>query len=326
MKTAFSAKRIRQEINSFLMITVGAVIAAFSLEEFLAPNSIFDGGVVGIAMILDEFLPFDVGVLVVVINIPFLIISYKTIGRSFALKAVYSMVLFSFMTSIFGPMVNATQDKILATAFGGVLLGAGVGLVLRGGGCLDGTEIVALMLYRKYGYSVGNTILYINVAIYTIAGILFGLDNGMYSLLMYFITSKVIDMVDMGVNNAKSVMIITEEGQGLADEIYKQLGRTVTFLKGEGMVSRNQMDILYCVVNRAELFTLKGIINDFPGSSFSTVSEVSEIVGNHIKKTVIRKPAKKSDKAEPGADKVTDTGVNTGADKPEAEKDINKPE
>ena len=187
------------------------------------------------------------------------------------------------MTNVFAPLANATEDKILATAFGGVLLGAGVGLVLKGGGCLDGTEIVALLLYRKYGFSIGTTVLYINIVIYTVAGILFGMDKGMYSLLMYFITSKVIDIVEMGMDTAKSVMIITSNGKELAEEIYKTLGRTVTFMRGEGMVSKNSKNILYCVITRAELFTLKSLINSFPESSFTTISEVSEIVGGHIK-------------------------------------------
>ncbi|MBQ9360778.1 MAG: YitT family protein [Lachnospiraceae bacterium] len=276
---------IRQEVWSFIMMTCGAALAAFALEEFLAPNDIFDGGVVGIAMIIARLIPPDIGILVVLINIPFIILGRKEMGNSFVIKAVYSMVLFSVLTSIFAPLVNATQDKILATAFGGVLLGAGVGLVLRGGGCLDGTEIVALLLYRRNGFSVGNTVLYINIVIYTIAGLLFGLDNGMYSLLMYFITSRVIDIVDVGMNNAKSVMIITEEGKEVAEEIYKRLGRTVTFMRGEGMVSKNEMDVLYCVVTRTEIFTLKEILHEFPRSSFTTISEITEIVGNHIKRT-----------------------------------------
>ena len=276
---------IRQRIWSLFMMTCGAALAAFALEEFLAPNDIFDGGVVGIAMIVARFIPPDIGLMVVIINIPFIILGRKEMGNSFVIKAVYSMVLFSVLTSFFAPMVNATQDKLLATAFGGVLLGAGVGLVLRGGGCLDGTEIVALMLYRRNGYSVGNTVLYINVVIYTLAGVLFGLDNGMYSLLMYFITSKVIDIVDVGMDNAKSVTIITQDGKAVADEIYRRLGRTVTFLRGEGMVSGNEMDVLYCVVTRTEIFILKEILHEFPQSSFATISEITEIVGNHIKKT-----------------------------------------
>ena len=141
-----NARKIRTELLSLIMMTGGAVLAAFALEEFLAPNDIFDGGVVGIAMITDIFLPLDLGMLVIIINIPFLILGFRLIGKIFLAKAAYSMIVFSIMTNVFAPLANATEDKILATAFGGVLLGAGVGLVLKGGGCLDGTEIVALLL------------------------------------------------------------------------------------------------------------------------------------------------------------------------------------
>ena len=134
-----TAKNIRNEITSLIMMTGGAVLAAFALEEFLAPNDIFDGGVVGVAMIADVFLPVDLWLLVILINIPFLILGFKLIGKILLAKAAYSMILFSIMTKVFAPLANATQDKILATAFGGVLLGAGVGFVLKGGGCLDGT-------------------------------------------------------------------------------------------------------------------------------------------------------------------------------------------
>jgi len=187
------------------------------------------------------------------------------------------------MTGIFEPLANATEDNILAVTFGGMFLGVGVGLVLRGGGVLDGTEIVALSLSKKISISIGTLILLFNVVIYTVAGAVFGLDRGMYSLLMYFITSRVIDIVEMGWDNTKSVMIITNDGKQLAKLIYDNLGRIVTFLKGEGLVSRDSKDVLYCVVTRAEIHDLKEIINSVEGSSFTTISDVSEIVGNHMK-------------------------------------------
>jgi len=122
-----------------------------------------------------------------------------------------------------------------------------------------------------------------NVFIFAVAGFVFDVDRGMYSLLMYFISSKVIDVVEIGFESAKSVMVITDDGRKLADEIYKKLGRTVTFMRGEGLVSNNEKDVLYCVVTRAEIHELKELLRDFPGSTFTTISEVSEIVGSHIK-------------------------------------------
>lgn len=279
----------KDEILSWLMIIAGAVIAAFALEEFLAPNNIFDGGVTGISMIITHVLnekagvPIKLGILVIVINLPFIIYGFKKIGKQFIIKCAVALIIFSVMTVVFEPLQNATEDNILAVTFGGVFLGIGVGLVLRGGGILDGTEIVALVLSKKISISVGTLILLFNVIIYSVAGVAFGLDRGMYSLLMYFITSKVIDIVEMGWDNTKSVMIITNDGKELARKIYEGLGRTVTFLKGEGLVSKDTKDILYCVVTRAEIHDLKLLINSVEGSTFTTISDVSEIVGNHMK-------------------------------------------
>ena len=275
--------RIKEMILSWGMIVVGAVIAAFALEEFLAPNHIFDGGVTGVSMILTHFLHVPLGVVVVILNIPFIIVGIRKMGKGFIVKVIVAIGIFALMASIFERMENATRDIILATVFGGVLLGVGVGLVLRGGSCLDGTEIVAILLSKKLSISTGKIILSFNVLIYIVAGIVFGHDRGMYSLLMYFITSKVIDIVEIGWDNTKSVMVITDRGKELAQAIYVGLGRTVTFMKGEGLVSSEQKDILYCVVTRAEMFELKRIINSVEGSTFTTISDVSEIVGNHVK-------------------------------------------
>ena len=270
---------------SLIQLTLGAILAAFALEEFLVPNDVFDGGIVGVSMILAHYLPLRLGVLMVIINIPFLVIGLSKIGKRFLLKVSYAMVLFSLMTGVFEPLINATYDVFLGCIFGGIFLGAGVGLVLRGGGCLDGTEVVAIILNRRVQFSTGQIILIINIVIYTIAGALFGLDRGMYSLVMYFITSKVIDIVEVGTNNTKSVMIITDHGRELADKIYQELGRTVTFIKGEGFISSETKDVLYCVVTRAEIHDLKKLIDKSKGSTFTTISEVSEIVGRHIKST-----------------------------------------
>ncbi len=276
-------KRIKNNILSWVMIITGAVIAAFALEEFLAPNHILDGGVTGISMILSHFISWKLGILVVILNIPFIIVGFKKLGKGFILRTVVAIVVFSAMTGVFEEMTNATEDIILATTFGGVLLGVGVGLVLRGGACLDGTEIVAILISKKLSISTGQIILFFNVIIYSVAAAVFGLDRGMYSLLMYFITSKVIDIVEIGWDNTKSVMIITDKGKELAQDIYVQLGRTVTFMQGQGLVSSETKDILYCVVTRAEIFELKRIINSVEGSTFTTISDVSEVVGNHVK-------------------------------------------
>ncbi|MDE6282279.1 MAG: YitT family protein, partial [Oscillospiraceae bacterium] len=194
-----------------------------------------------------------------------------------------AMVAFSSSLEGFAPVVDITHENLLAVCFGGVFLGVGVGFVIRAGGCLDGTETVAIFLNRKFNLPVGQTVLFFNIVIYTIAGFLFGFDRAMYSLLTYFITSKVIDFVEEGVEQAKAAFIITDEGKMIADEIYKRLGRTVTILEGAGLIS-GKKTVLYCVLNRFEIYELRRLIKEVDASAFITISDVSEIIGNHIKK------------------------------------------
>ena len=282
---------LKYYIIPFIMIAIGATIAAFALEEFLVPFTILDGGVVGVSMILSKYLPISIGVLTILINIPFLIVGYKRLGRLFLAKAVFAMVAFSLMLSVFEDMKAITDKDILVVAFGGVLLGIGVGLILKSGGCLDGTEIVALLISRKLDLSVGQIVLGFNVIIYSVAGILFGLDRALYSLLTYFITSKVIDIVEHGMEQAKSVMIITDRGDEIADAIHTRLGRTCTAMEGTGRISSGKKTVLYCVITRLEVSTIKKIVHDTDGSAFVTISDVSEIVGAHIKRKKVIEPA-----------------------------------
>lgn len=273
---------LRQFLSSFLFLTVGAALAAFALEEFLVPVTILDGGIVGISMIIHQLTPIALGVLTFVLNLPFLVIGTKNMGLRFLLSAGYSMALFSILLSVFAALKPATTEPLLAVVFGGVLLGAGVGLVLRGGGCLDGTETVALLVSRKTNFSVGQIVFSINIVIYAVAGLLFGWDRALYSLLTYFITFKVIDMVERGMEEAKSVMIITQDGAAMAETIFQQIGRTCTILQGTGLISGDKA-VLYCVITRLELPAVRRIIRSADQSAFVTVSDVGEIIGNHIK-------------------------------------------
>lgn len=285
-------KIFKQWIVPLFFITVGAVIAAFALEEFLVPFKILDGGVVGISMIISQLSGMPLGILTIVLNVPFMIIGFKRLGIRFLIRSVYAMVLFSVFLGVFSDMKEVTDKEILVVAFGGVLLGVGVGLILRYGGCLDGTEIVAMLLSHHTEFSVGQIVLFFNIVIYGVAGILFGPDRALYSLLTYFITSKVIDIVENGMEQGKSVMIITDHGKDIADAIYTQLGRTCTQMEGKGMVSNGKKTVLYCVITRVEVSAIKKIINDADVSAFMTISDVSEIVGNHIKRRKAPAPQK----------------------------------
>ena len=276
------AKNILKLIGEFAMLTLGAAVAAFAIEEFLVPCRILDGGVVGISIITNYLTNIRLSLLTFVLNIPFLLVGYKVLGREFFVKAGYAMVVFSIFLEVFAPMGDVTRDSLLAVCFGGIILGAGVGMVISFGGCLDGTETVAILLNRKTDVPVGRTVLLFNIVIYGVAGRLFGFDRAMYSLLTYYITSKVLDIIDNGMNQAKAAMIITNDGREIADMIYKQMGRTVTIMEGQGLIS-GKKDVLYCVLDRLEVYELKKLINSADASAFIAINEVSEIIGNHIK-------------------------------------------
>lgn len=267
----------------YIMLALGAAIAAFAIEEFLVPCKILDGGVVGVSIIVNHLTNIRLSLLTFGLNIPFLIVGYKVLGKEFFFKAGYSMVAFSIFLEVFAPMGDITRDSLLAVCFGGIVLGIGVGIVISFGGCLDGTETVAILLNKKTDFPVGRTVLFFNIVIYSAAGILFGFDRAMYSLLTYYITSKVLDFIDNGMNQAKAAMIITNDGEKIADMIYKQMGRTVTIMEGAGLIS-GKKEVLYCVLNRLEVYELKKLINEADASAFIAINEVSEIIGNHIKK------------------------------------------
>lgn len=267
---------------SFLMITIGSVIAAFALETFLIPNTILDGGVTGISIIVSKLSSIPLSYLIVILNIPFIYIGYRNLGKSFLIRTIYGIVLFSIMLEVFGSFEPVTDEVLLATIFGGALLGIGVGLIIRFGGCIDGTESVAIVISKKTNMSVGQVVMIFNVIIYGVAGIVFGLDRAMYSLLTYVITFNVIDFVSEGLEQTKAALIVTDKSACLSKEIYKRLGRTTTFLEGKGLLS-GEKAVLYCVLTRIEVYELRKIVEEMDDSAFVTILEVSDIIGNHIK-------------------------------------------
>ena len=271
-----------QNLIAFIMLTVGSILAAYSLETFLIPNTILDGGVTGISIILSKLFEIPLSILILILNIPLIYVGYRNMGVGFLIRAIYSMILFSLSLSYFSYLESVTNQILLATVFGGAILGIGVGLVIHFGGCVDGTESVALVISKKTSLSVGQVVLFFNLIIYLVAGLIFGIDRALYSLLTYFITFKVIDFVSEGLEQAKAALIVTEKGTDMANEIYKRLGRTVTKLKGKGLIS-GEKEVLYCVLTRIEVYELKKICQEMDQSSFITILEVSEIIGEHIK-------------------------------------------
>lgn len=271
-----------KKIITFVMLIVGSLVAAAALECFLIPNTILDGGITGISIILFKIFKIPLWLLVVVLNIPFIFIGYKNLGINFLYRTIISMVSFALFLSFFELIQPFTEEILLATIFGGALLGLGVGIVIHFGGCVDGTESVAIVISKKTSLSVGQVVLFFNLIIFGIAGFIFGFDRAMYSLLTYVITFKVIDFVSEGLEQAKAAMIITSKGTDLSKEIYKKLGRTTTTIRGKGLIS-GEKEVLYCVLTRIEIFELRHLVEEMDESAFVTILDVYDIIGNHIK-------------------------------------------
>ena len=271
-------------ILSYIIIILAATLAAYSLDTFLIPNNILDGGVTGISIIISKVFAIPISLLVILINIPFVYVGYRNLGKNFLIRTIIAMLTFSIALSFFESFHEVTDEILLATIFGGILLGIGVGLVIRMGACVDGTESVALVISKKTSLSVGQIVMVFNFLIYGCATLIFGIDRALYSILTYFITFKVIDLVSEGLEQAKAALIVTEKGTDMANEIYKRLGRTVTRINGQGLLS-GEKEVMYCVLTRIEVFELKKIANEMDESAFISILEVSDIIGNHIKST-----------------------------------------
>ena len=273
-----------RDIISVIMLALGTLIASFALECFLIPNTILDGGITGISIIIYKLFNIPLWVLVLFLNIPFMYIGFKNLGRNFLYRTLFSMMLFAIFLSFFELVKPFTEEILLATVFGGALYGLGVGIIIHFGGCIDGTESVAMVISKKTSFSVGQIVLVFNLVIFGIAGFIFGFDRAMYSLLTYVITFKVIDLVSEGLEQAKAAMIITSKGTDLSQEIYKKLGRTTTTIRGKGLIS-GEKEVLYCVLTRIEIFELRHLVEEMDESAFITILDVSDIIGNHIKST-----------------------------------------
>ena len=273
----------------YVLIILGCAISAFGIESILIPNHILDGGVTGIAMVLNILTNWKLSILVVVINIPFVIIGYKNLGFRFLLRTIFCLVVYSLFFELFR-YINfvLTNDILLATVYGSFLQGIGCGLVIRYGGILDGTECLGVIISKKTKLSVGQFILYCNIVIFTVSAFVIGIDRSLFSLLVYFISSQVIDKIDEGMEQAKAAMIVCDNGKEMANIIYEKIGRTCTMLQGNGFISGKKA-VLYCVITRIEINELRNIVLHQEHSAFISISDVSEIIGNHIKSHQIKK-------------------------------------
>lgn len=274
-------KKIFQRI---LLITLGAILMGVGLEIFLVPNKVIDGGITGISIMLSYMTGWKLGIFLFLFNIPFIFLGYKQIGKTFALSTLYGIVILSITTTILHPVPAFTQDILLATVFGGILLGAGVGLVIRYGGSLDGTEILAILFNNKLPFSVGEIIMFFNLFILGSAGFVFSWDRAMYSLIAYFVAYKTIDITITGLDESKSVWIISDNASQIGDAIMNRLGRGVTYLNGEGAYSGDHKKVIFCVINRLEEAKLKEIVTENDDSAFLAVADIAEVRGGRFKK------------------------------------------
>ena len=282
MKQFIKSSNLFLSIFHFIMITLGCVLAAVSLETFLVPNLIIDGGITGISIMVSQLTKLPLGLFVFLLNLPFIFLGLKQIGKIFVIKTSYAMICFSLLLSLLHHVPEVTNDMLLCTIFGGILLGAGAGIVIRYGGCLDGTETIAILISKHTSLSVGQIVLICNLLIFGTSGFLFGWDRALYSLLTYFIAFKIIDMVVEGFEQAKSAMIITNQGKEISEDIFNKLGRTVTIMEGKGLISGEKV-ILYSVITRLEVYALKKIVQEDDRSAFVTISDISEVIGTPVK-------------------------------------------
>ena len=277
-------------LRKVFFLTLGPFIAAFALEVFLVPNNIIDGGIVGVSIILSYLTKINLGLLIFVINIPFFFLAFNKIGKKFVIQTFYAIGMLSLAVNFLTVHhLPTTHDLLLATVFGGIVLGTGVGLVLKNEGSLDGTEIMSLVLSKKFGFSVGEWIMTFNIFIYGASGLVFGWNKAMYAVLTYFIAFKVIDIVLEGLNSSKSIRIISDKSYEIGQELLTSLNIGVTYLKGVGAYSGAEKTIVFCVVSRLEMAKMKEIIKNIDPHAFISVVDVHEAYGGRTKRGTVDK-------------------------------------
>lgn len=274
-------------LSKGFFLTLGAFIAGFALECFLVPNKIIDGGIVGISMILNYLTGINLGLALLCINLPFICLAFTKMGKYFVIQTFFAVAMLSIATNVFHHIhFVVTNDILLSTIFGGIILGAGVGTVLKNEGSLDGTEIMALVLSKKYGFSVGEIVMGFNIIIYAIAGLVLTWESAMYSILTYFIAYKVIDAVLEGLNSSKSLRIISDKAEEIGDRLISDYDISVTYLKGIGGYSKLDKTLIYCVVSRLELSKVKEVVAQIDPGAFLSVVDVHEVYGRRMNKKI----------------------------------------
>jgi uncharacterized membrane-anchored protein YitT (DUF2179 family) len=266
---------------TYFWMTIGAFLAAFALEVFFIPNSLIDGGVVGIAMIFGnvfgkQLIPF----LLILFNLPFLILAYRSIGKVFVIHMIVATLLFAgSMVLIANTMhIQFHGESLEVVVIGGALLGIGLGLIIREGGCLDGTEILGIIINRRAGFTVGQVVLVCNIFVFGAAGLVFkDWHPPLMSLITYIVVIKIMDSVIVGLDETKSVLIISSKSKAIADAIIYELGLGLTIMYGRGGFSGDEREILYVIVERLQLADLKDLILREDPNAFIAIENLHEV-------------------------------------------------
>lgn len=279
-------KGLSQNITSFLFVTAGIFSAAFGLKGFLLSSRFIDGGVTGVSMLIAALSPVPVWVPILVLNLPFIMVGYRQIGKAFAVKSTLAIAGLALVLAVVH-FPDVTPDKLLTAVFGGFFVGAGIGLAMRGSAVLDGTEIAALLLSKKAPVTVGDVILGFNVVIFSVAAAFLGIESALYSMLTYFAASRTIDFILHGIEEYNGVIIVSPHSEQIKAAILNDLGRGVTVYKGYGGLTEAEMNNLFCVVTRLELYKLRGTVAEIDPNAFVVTHPISEVSGGVIKRRAL---------------------------------------
>lgn len=277
---------VRESI-SILLIVLGILSAGMGIKGFLLSSHFIDGGVTGISMLLASVLGYPLSIIIPLINLPFIALGYRQIGRVFALKSTLAIAGLSVCLA-FVSFPDVTPDKLLTAVFGGLFIGAGIGLAIRGGAVLDGTEIAALLINKNsHLLKVGDVILILNIFIFSTAAYFLGIDSALYSVLTYFAASKAVDFLIHGIEEYTAIIIMSEKSDQIREEIVRVLSRGVTVYNGRGGKTGKPMQILYCVVTRLEIGSVKNVVNKIDEAAFIVIHPLADATGGIIKKTTL---------------------------------------
>ncbi len=286
MRGQMKSKKLNIAKNIFLIIC-GIVSACFGLKSFLLPSGFIDGGVTGISLLISNITKLNLSYLIVIINIPFVILGYKQIGKVFAIKTSVAIALLAILL-IVAPFKSITHDPLLIAFFGGLFLGGGIGLAMRGGCVIDGTEVLALYISKKSTLTVGNIILILNIVIFSFAAIFLGMDKALYAILTYLSASNTVDYIVNGIEQYTGVTVISEKNDRIKKFIINQMKRGVTIYKGEGGYGeRKDIDILYTVVTKLEMSKLQTAIRQIDPDAFVIQQQIADIKGGVVKRQAL---------------------------------------